>query len=326
MRRALVTGASSGIGEAFARRLAREGWALRLVARRRNRLEALAAELRARHRTPADVLAVDLTDAAGLRVVERALGRDPRLELLVNDAGMGDFGRFVARDRDREEAEIRLNVLAVVRLTHAALPGMIARGRGAVINVSSLAAFQPTAYMASYGATKAFLNSFTGALHEELRGTGVAVQALCPGFTHTEIFAHAGADPSALPSFLWMEPEEVVATSLAALARGDVICVPGLGNRALSTLSQLLPAEVRRWLAALVTGRVQEAPPAPARKPGDRPGAHRVLNVQETPPAAPGRKGATLAARGRRRAAGREPPLRESPVRTGARSRSPRGR
>jgi short-subunit dehydrogenase len=253
-----VTGASAGIGRVFAERLASKGWALRLVARRRTRLEELATRLRKQHGVRVDVLPADLTDPRGLAAVEGALERDRSLELLVNDAGMGDFGRFVERNRAREDAEVRLNVLAVTRLTHAALPGLIRRGRGAVINVSSLAAFSPCPYFASYGATKAFVNSFTEALHEELRGTGVRVQALCPGLTHTEIFEQAGADASDLPEFLWMEPEAVVDESLAALERGVVVCVPGIGNRAISTVTQFLPAELARRLAGLITMRVKE--------------------------------------------------------------------
>lgn len=257
LRRALVTGASAGIGVAFADRLARNGWDLTLVARRRERLETIAAELRGRFDVGVDVLAADLTKGDELARVEAAVEADERLGMLVNDAGMGDFGTFAERDRDVEEAEIRLNVLAVVRLTHAALTGMSARRRGAIINVSSVAAFQPCAHMATYAATKAFLNSFTEALHEELRDTGVRVQALCPGLTHTEIFSRAGADASGLPSFLWMEPDAVVEESLAALRRGTVVCVPGLGNRALTTMTQLLPADAARRIAALITGRIK---------------------------------------------------------------------
>jgi short-subunit dehydrogenase len=135
------------------------------------------------------------------------------------------------------------------------------RRRGAIVNVSSTAGFQPFPYAAIYGATKAFLNSFSEALHEELRGSGVRIQALCPGLTHTEIFAKAGADVSGLPSFLWMEPQAVVEESLAALGRGTVVCVPGLGNRALASLSQLVPHELSRRVAGVLMQRVKERPP-----------------------------------------------------------------
>jgi short-subunit dehydrogenase len=254
-RLAAVTGASAGIGQAFARALARDGWDLLLVARRRARLEKLARELREAHGARVDVMAADLTRAARLRAVESALEQAKRLELLVNDAGMGDFRPFHKSERERVDAEVRLNVLAAVRLAHAALPRMVRRGRGALINVSSTAGFAPCARFATYGATKAFLNSFTEALHEELRDTGVAVQALCPGMTHTEIFERAKVDTSNLPEFFWMEPDDVVAESLSALERGDVIVVPGLANRALSTLARALPHAASSRIASMFSER-----------------------------------------------------------------------
>jgi short-subunit dehydrogenase len=166
-----------------------------------------------------EVLVADLTQAVALRTVEERVAKDYALELLVNNAGFGTTAPFATLNPDREEAEILLNVIALVRLTRAALPGMIARNRGAIINVSSMAAFVPGPYDATYGATKAFVNSFTEALYEELRGTRVHVQALCPGFTHTEFQQRAGLDVSALPAYIWMTPEAVVEASLAALRR-----------------------------------------------------------------------------------------------------------
>jgi short-subunit dehydrogenase len=254
---AAVTGASSGIGEAFARELAARGYDLLLVARRKRRLDKLAAELHATHGCRADVLAADLTRPTALERVEDALERSRRLALLVNDAGMADFGSFTASDREREELEIRLNVIAVVRLTHAALAGMIRRGRGAIINVSSTAGFAPCPKFATYGATKAFVNSFTEALHGELHDSEVKVQALCPGLTHTEIFERAGTDTSSLPEFLWMEAEQVVTESLDALEAGTVICVPGLGNRALAALARVLPHVVGSRLSDVLASQVK---------------------------------------------------------------------
>ena len=164
-------------------------------------------------------------------------------------AGLGAV--FADLDPEREDEEIRLNVVALTRLTRAALPGLIARGRGAIINVSSMAAFQPAPMNATYGATKAFVNSFTEALHEELRGSGVRVQALCPGFTRTEFQERAGIDTSGIPSFAWMAPEAVVDAALAALARGTVVCVPGIGNHLLTAAATALPrALVRRIVGA----------------------------------------------------------------------------
>jgi uncharacterized protein len=253
-RRAWVTGASSGIGAAFAARLAQDGWDLALVARNRVQLDDLAQTLRARQGVAVDVLPADLTDADARRGIERALAGDDSLALLVNNAGFGTAGTFAHLDVEREEAEIRLNVVAVARLTRAALPGMLARRRGAVINVSSMAGFQAGPRSATYAATKAFVNSFTESLHEELRGSGVRVQALCPGFTRTECQARAGIDAGGIPSFAWMTAGAVVDAALAGLERGDVICVPGFGNRLLARAAAALPrAAVRRLMG--VAGR-----------------------------------------------------------------------
>ena len=260
-RRALVTGASAGIGAAFAERLARDGWDLCIVARRRERLEELAGRLRGEHRVGVQIAVADLTDKRDLQRIERLIAGDTRLELLVNNAGVADFGPFIERDRDVEENEIRLDVVAVVRLTHAALPGMVKRSRGSIINVSSLAALTPSPNFAVYSACKSFLNTFTEALHFELTGTGVRVQALCPGMTRTEIFDVAGADPSAIPSLLWMEASDVVDESLAALERGTLVCVPGLANRALSTLTRLVPGEAAGRVARFISDRA--LPPKP---------------------------------------------------------------
>jgi hypothetical protein len=252
---AAVTGASAGIGTAFAWSLAARGYDLLLVARRKRRLDSIAREIKAEHSIRVDVMAADLTVPARLRAVEDRLSRSRRLELLVNDAGLGDFSPFVASDRDREDAEIRLNALAVVRLCHAALPGMVRRRCGGIINVSSTASFAPCPGFATYGATKAFLNSFTEALEAEIAGSGVRVQALCPGLTHTEIFEKAGADTSTLPDLLWMEPSDVAEESLDALDAGPVVFVPGLGNRALSALVRMLPHVASRRITAVFGGQ-----------------------------------------------------------------------
>src|SRR5215831_10674512 len=255
-RRALVTGASTGLGAVFATALAQQQYDLTIVARSRERLEALAGRLRQSYGTVVEVVVADLTQPTALRTVEEHVAGDPALELLVNNAGFGTTGPFARLDPDQEEAEIRLNVLALLRLTRAALPGMIARGRGAIINVSSLAAFVPGPYDATYGATKAFVNSFTEALHEELCGTGVHVQTLCPGFTHTEFQQRAGVDIAALPAYVWMTPEAVVAASLAALQRGRIVCVPGLMNRLLTLLIGAAPRRLVRRVTGLLAHRV----------------------------------------------------------------------
>lgn len=251
MRRALVTGASAGIGAAFAERLARDGYDVILVARGRERLEALARRLRDETGSAAEVLAADLTQPTQLLQVEQKLAADGDVEFLVNSAGFVTVGCFDALDPDREEAEIRLNVLALTRLTRTALPAMLSRGGGTIINLSSIAAFVPSRYTATYCATKAYVNSFTEAVHEELRGTRVRVQALCPGFTRTEFGARAGLSTGRIPAFAWMAPEAVVDASLAALRSGSAVCVPGVANRAVAAALRILPRRlVRRVVGA----------------------------------------------------------------------------
>jgi hypothetical protein len=253
-KRALVTGASAGIGEAFARALAERHYDLVLVARRRDRLDALAKELGERHRVAATVEAADLVEDADLaRLAEQVAADAP--DLLVNNAGFGTVGRFAELEPEREIEEIRLNVIALVRLTRAALPGMLARGRGAIVNVSSLAGECPGPFTATYAATKAFVTSFSQALHEEVHGSGVTVQALLPGFTRTEFQEVAGVDPGRIPAFAWMSPEQVVRDSLAALRRGDAVCIPGVGNRLLGALTALAPRGVTRRLLGTIQRR-----------------------------------------------------------------------
>jgi short-subunit dehydrogenase len=250
-RRALVTGASAGIGEAFARALAAKGHDLALVARRRERLEGLAKELAERHRVEARVQPIDLTEAAELTALAAEVAADPP-DLLINNAGFGTAGAFAELDPERELEQVQLNVLALVRLTRAALPGMLDRGWGAVVNVSSLAGESPAPFTATYAATKAFVTTFSQSLHEEVRRSGVVVQALLPGFTRTEFQEVAGVDAGMVPGFAWMSPEAVVRASLAALDAGDAICVPGVGNRVLGGLQALAPrALTRRVLGAI---------------------------------------------------------------------------
>jgi hypothetical protein len=254
-RLAVVTGASAGIGQAFAERLAREAWDLLLVARRRERLDELAEKLREAHERRVDVLAVDLTAPEGLHAVEQRIAAEPTLELLVNNAGFGTSGAFAELDRDAEEQELRLNVLALVRLTHAALEGFRERGHGTVLNVSSLAGFQPAPFNATYAATKAFVNSFTQALHEELRGTGVRMQLLCPGFTRTEFQEVAGVRTDEVPGFAWMEAEAVVEASLEGLRRGELVVIPGTGNKVMGAVLRALPSAAARRLGAAILRR-----------------------------------------------------------------------
>jgi len=236
---ALVTGASSGIGAAFAQRLARDGHDLILTARRRDRLEQLAKNLESSDRAQVEVLPADLSKPDGMRSVEKRIREAPDLELLVNNAGFGGYMPFVELDPDKAEALINLQVLAVTRLTRAALPGMIARRQGAIINVSSRLAFSgplgsaQLPKRATYAGTKAFLNTFSQLLQSELEGSGVQVQALCPGVVETEFHNHAGTDTSRFPAAIVMKPAGVVTASLAALKLGEVICVPALEDAGL---------------------------------------------------------------------------------------------
>ncbi len=251
---ALVTGASSGIGQAYATRLAAMGYNLILVARRRDRLEALASRLTETYGVRATVMPVDLATDAGVTAVEQLVAATEDLGILVNNAGFGMYGPFVEGDINRHLDMIRLHVLAVVRLTRAALPGMLARKRGAVVNVSSLIAFYPIYGSTTYTATKCYLRSFTEALHQELAGTGVRAQSLCPGFVRTEFQECADIQALAIPDGVWMAAEDVVAGSLRDLEVDRPVSVPGPIYRFLATLSVALPRPVI-YLAGRVIAR-----------------------------------------------------------------------
>jgi short-subunit dehydrogenase len=248
--RAVVIGATGGIGRAFVEQLAAKGHELLLVARNRDRLEELAKHLRATYRVAVEVLAADLADETSLRSVEDRIRQDASLEVLVNSAGIASWGRFFELDLERETDVIRINVIAGVRLTRAALATMLPRRRGGIVNVASLYGYTPIPFCANYGATKAYLISFTEALYEELRGTGVRIQVVCPGFTRTDLLSRAGVDVTKLPSFIWGQPEMIARNSLAALRRGRSVCIPGIRFRMHRLLLRLMPrSAVRRWTA-----------------------------------------------------------------------------
>ena len=249
---ALITGASAGIGEEFARQLAERGNDVVLVARDVARLEALAKELTAKSGVRADVLGADLTDPAQLATVE---ARARTVDVLVNNAGFGTFGPFHTLDLATETREINLNVIALVRLTHAAAGPMVERGKGAILNVSSLAGFQPGPLNATYSATKAFITSFTQSVHEELSGSGVAVTALCPGFTHTEFQERAQAPASGVPAFMWQNAPEVARAGLDGLAKNRAVVLPGAVNRVMGNLSAVTPQAITRRLGGIVMKR-----------------------------------------------------------------------
>ncbi len=238
---ALVTGASSGIGVVFARELAQRGANLVLVARSQDRLEVLAQELRGRFGVSVEVLACDLSEpGAGAGMAARLAERGRQIDVLVNNAGFGLFAPLHEADPARIAQEVQLNVAALTELTCAVLPQMCVRDRGAIINVASTAAFQPLPYMAVYGATKAYVLSFTEALWAETRGTAVRVTALCPGATDTAFFDTA-SDHASIGRR--MAPERVVAAAFSALERRHCSVIPGLANRLLAGSTRLFPRQ-----------------------------------------------------------------------------------
>jgi uncharacterized protein len=249
---ALVTGASSGLGLVYATKLAQRGYDVILVARRRERLEALATQLAQDYGVEAAVVTADLATEEGIARVVQVIAATPNLNLLVNNAGFGLSSTFADSDTDRHLEMVRLHIHAVILLTRAALPAMLAQKRGAVVNVSSLMSFYPIYGSSSYAGTKCYLRAFTEVLHQELMGTGVRVQCLCPGFVETELQGTANIQKLALPDFVWMQSEPVIEQSLRDLAHDEVISVPGIGYRVLATLSHVVPRSlfyvVGQWL------------------------------------------------------------------------------
>jgi uncharacterized protein len=241
---ALVTGASAGIGAEFARQLAAAGARLILVARRRERLEALAAELRARHGVEVEVLQADLSRREDAHRVAARIAELKDLDLLVNNAGRGSGDKFSRSELGPQLETLELNAVSGVILSRAALGVMIPRDRGFIVNVASVAAFTPYSW-AMYGSTKAFQVAFSENLAYELAPTGIRVQALCPGFTYTEFHDVIHMDRSTIPKFMWMQAPPVVRTSLRALGRRKVVCVPGWRNKLFASALRFGPAA---WL------------------------------------------------------------------------------
>lgn len=239
MPTALVTGASAGLGELFARRLAGDGYDLVLVARDAQRLERLAAGLRDGYGRVVEVLPADLASDDGCaRVADRLRDEARPVDLLVNNAGFGLGRGFLRTDLDEEERMLDVLVLAVLRLTRAALPGMVARGHGEILNVGSMAGFVPRG---TYGAAKAWVISFTETLAHEVRRSGVRVAVVCPGFAHTEFHQRAGIRKEKIPAWMWLDPQRVVDEGLADLRRGKVVSVPTLRYRVLAAAGRHLP-------------------------------------------------------------------------------------
>lgn len=258
---ALVTGASSGIGAAFARTLAGRGVDLVVTARDTTRLRALAKEIEGRNGTSVQVITADLAKRAGVAKVAARLAEptpdQAPIDLLVNNAGFGSTGTFWELPVEGEEAEVLVNVVAPLRLAHAALATMVPRGSGTIVNVSSIAGEQSVPGNATYGGTKAFVTSWSQSLHEEAKAHGVVVTALLPGFTRTEFQDRAGYDDGRkLPSVVWMEADQVVEEALAGAERGRAVVVPGLGNKVLTATGSITPRGVKRRLLSFVQSRL----------------------------------------------------------------------
>ncbi|HEX5097862.1 MAG TPA: SDR family oxidoreductase [Polyangiaceae bacterium] len=259
-RWALVTGASSGLGAELARRMAEHGAHLVLTARSRDRLEELAQDLRRVNGTRTHVVPVDLADPDGAATLARTV-RELGVPIahLVNNAGIGSAGAFAELDAARESSLVELNVAAMVRLTRALLPGMLATRDGGVLNVASTVAFQPVPYMATYAATKAFVVSFTLALATELEGSRVRVMALCPGPVRTGFQAAAGIERPGLPIAV-LSPQRTVELALAAYARGERLFVPGVVNGLQVGAARLLPRSLTAWATKRTMQRLGRAP------------------------------------------------------------------
>ena len=246
---ALITGASAGIGKVFAQRLAASGHDILLVARDGIRLQQLADELSLQFGISAEALPADLSRDEGMRSVASRISQMERLDYLVNNAGFGSKGKLANRPVAEQATMLELHVMAPMLLTRAALPGMIARTSGTIINVSSVASFIHSPGNVNYCASKAYLRVFSEGLASELIGTGVHVQALCPGFTHTEFHDRAAIDMKSTPGILWLDAGRVVDDSLAQAARGGhAVCIPSLRYKTIVLLIRYLPA----WLVRAI--------------------------------------------------------------------------
>ncbi|WP_445167324.1 SDR family NAD(P)-dependent oxidoreductase [Mycolicibacterium sp. Dal123E01] len=240
---ALITGPTAGLGAGYARRYARDGYNLVLVARNVARLEDLAAELRAANGIDVEVLAADLTEAADRAHVADRLTAG--VQVLVNNAGFGTSGEFWTAEPAQLQAQLDVNVTSVMQLTRAALPPMMAAGAGTVINIASVAGLL-SGRGSTYSASKAWVVSFTEGLANGLAGSGVSIHAVCPGFVHTEFHERAGIDMASIPNIMWLNVDDVVTESLADVAKGRIISIPSLQYKVLTTVGRLVPRGVVR--------------------------------------------------------------------------------
>ncbi|MDH4169729.1 MAG: SDR family oxidoreductase [Acidimicrobiia bacterium] len=246
--RAVVTGASSGIGEALARRLSQAGTHVVLVARTQSRLDELADQLGGPDR--ATVLVADLADRAGVAPVAELIAGEPEIDLVVNNAGFGVSGAIAESDVERQLAMIDVNVRCLTQLSHAAAAAMAPRGRGGILNISSVGGYVPAPSFAVYGATKAYVTSFSQALHAELESAGVHVTCVAPGFTRTEFQDRAEYDSSKMPGFMWQTADEVAKIALDATAKNKAMVVPGLPNKLMVAAVKPLPSALQRRIAS----------------------------------------------------------------------------
>jgi short-subunit dehydrogenase len=254
----LITGASAGIGTELARQLAERGYNLTLVARRRERLEELAGTLRARHGVAVEVDDAPVGDPDGReRLIATVRDGERAVVGLCNNAGFGTYGRFQDLDFDREREEVRVNIDALHHLTGAFLPAMLERGSGAILNVASVAGFQPLPYQATYGATKAFVLSFSEALHTDLLGTGVSCTALCPGPTKTEFteVAEMTSFDSSVPGFIWQSAADCARDGVEGMVHGRRTVVPRITNKVTAQAGRLTPRSVLLPVMRAVWGR-----------------------------------------------------------------------
>jgi short-subunit dehydrogenase len=255
---AFITGATSGIGAAFANRLAEQGYDLILHGRRQEKLEERAKNLERTYNTSAEIIIAELSEAEHMQKIEEHIQNLDRLDMLINNAGYWTPGVFWEHSPDSLEDMIMVHVVAPVRFIRAALPGMLKRDQGDIINVSSVGAYFNMATLENYGATKGYLINFTESLHVALMGSGIRVQALAPGLTVTEFHSRLGADFTKVQR-KWMRPEQVVDISLKALEKGKVVCIPGVKARLIASCADVLPRRVYYRLMQVIGKKMKKS-------------------------------------------------------------------